>query len=328
VSSWPKAKPLNGTGVQHRLVVNDNGWLWNAVGVDLDLAQLRAFVAVVDHEHFGRAGQSLSLSQQAVSRRVARLEAALGLLLDRRRGGVGLTAAGERLLPHARQLLELADAAVAAARAAPATLLRVDVWGDLHLPAALMRAVAREDREVVVELSGRRDLAAAIVALQRHELDLAFGNAAGLDAPVPGDLSSELVATDTISVLVNTRGPLAARDYVTPADLVRYGIWWPRTGSSRELQAFVTDYAQSIGARLIGDSPNLGFDAVVEAVASDPLLVAPVVATWPLSDRRDVSVVPLRPAPQYPWYAVWRTASAHPVLPRVLRSLRARHEKT
>ena len=71
--------------------------------MDLDLAQVRAFVAVVDHQHFGRAASSLSLSQQALSKRVARLEAQVGLLLERRRGGIGLTAAGERLLPSARQ---------------------------------------------------------------------------------------------------------------------------------------------------------------------------------------------------------------------------------
>jgi hypothetical protein len=47
------------------------------------------------------------------------------------------------------------------------------------------------------------------------------------------------------------------------------------------------------------------------------------VSTWPLATRTDVRVLPLRPAPQYPWYAVWRTAASHPTLPRLLRVLRA-----
>src|SRR3954447_7620491 len=81
-------------------------------GVDLDLAQVRAFVAVVDHRHFGRAARSLAMSQQALSKRVARLELQVGRLLERRRDGVALTPAGERFLAGARQLLDVADHAV------------------------------------------------------------------------------------------------------------------------------------------------------------------------------------------------------------------------
>jgi DNA-binding transcriptional LysR family regulator len=314
---------VGGRIVQHLLGADDNRWLWDADGMDLDLAQVRAFVAVVDHKHFGRAAESLSLSQQALSKRVARLEAQLGPLLQRRRGGIGLTATGERLLPGARQLLEVADIIIATARAAPPAPLHVDVWGELQLPAALMRAAARADPDLVVELSMRRDLAAAVAAVQRHELDLAFGNTAALDTPLPQGLSSELVGTDTISVLVNARGPLAARDHLTPDDLARHGIWWPLAGSSSELQAFVTGYAQSIGAPVTGVGTNLGLDAYVDRVASDSSALTLVVATWPLSNRHGVRVVPLHPAPQYPWYAIWRTASPHPSLPRVLRWLRA-----
>lgn len=67
--------------------------------MDLDLARVQAFVAVVDEAHFGRAAEALSISQQAVSKRVARLEAELGVrLLTRGANGVTLTAAGRRFL--------------------------------------------------------------------------------------------------------------------------------------------------------------------------------------------------------------------------------------
>ena len=130
--------------------------------VDLDLAQVRAFVAVVDNGHFGRAAQTLPLSQQALSKRVARLEDRLGLLLERRRGGVTLTAAGQRFLPAARQLLEVADHAFADVRNAPSAPLRVDVWGELHSPAQAIRTIARDRPDIVVELSMRRDLVEAL----------------------------------------------------------------------------------------------------------------------------------------------------------------------
>jgi DNA-binding transcriptional LysR family regulator len=88
--------------------------------VDLDLARVRAFVAVVDHGHFGRAAQTLALSQQALSKRVARLEDRLGPLLERRHGGVVPNAAGRDFLPAARRLLDIADHAAADLRQAPA----------------------------------------------------------------------------------------------------------------------------------------------------------------------------------------------------------------
>jgi hypothetical protein len=115
---------------------DDSQRLWNPPDVDLDLAQVRAFVAVVDHAHFGRAAVSLTLSQQALSKRVARLEAALGPLLVRERTGIVPTSAGERFLPAARQLLEVADRAVVDARDQTSRPLRVDVWGEVHTPGA------------------------------------------------------------------------------------------------------------------------------------------------------------------------------------------------
>jgi DNA-binding transcriptional LysR family regulator len=130
--------------------------------VDLDLAQVRALVAVVDHGHFGRAAQTLALSQQALSKRVARLESGLGRLLERRRGGVALTAAGQRFLPAARQLLEVADHAVADVRDTPAAPLRADVWSEVQSPAHAVREIARAEPDVLVELSMRRDLVEAV----------------------------------------------------------------------------------------------------------------------------------------------------------------------
>ena len=84
---------------------------------DLDLAAVRAFVTVVDEGQFGHAAQVLGITQQGVSKRVAKLESQLGVrLFDRLASGSAVTAAGAGLLPHARALLTVADDAVAAAR--------------------------------------------------------------------------------------------------------------------------------------------------------------------------------------------------------------------
>jgi DNA-binding transcriptional LysR family regulator len=73
---------------------------------DLDLTNLRLFVAVCDHRNIVRAATEAHLTASAVSKRLAQLEAQIGTpLLTRRRHGVEPTPAGESLREHARELL-------------------------------------------------------------------------------------------------------------------------------------------------------------------------------------------------------------------------------
>ena len=86
--------------------------------MDLDLAQVRAFVVAAEQLHFGRAAAKLFLTQQALSKRIQRLEQTLGeQLFLRSHHGVQLSEAGRRFLPHARELLATADTATAAINA-------------------------------------------------------------------------------------------------------------------------------------------------------------------------------------------------------------------
>ncbi|HEX6020429.1 MAG TPA: LysR family transcriptional regulator [Solirubrobacter sp.] len=75
-----------------------------------DLNELRALCVAADLGTVGRAAVRLHVSQPSLSKRLAALEAKVGLpLLERSPRGVTLTAAGRKLYRHARPLLEAAD---------------------------------------------------------------------------------------------------------------------------------------------------------------------------------------------------------------------------
>lgn len=76
----------------------------------MEIKLLRAFVCVADAAHFGRAADQLCVTQPALSKQIAALEAALGgRLLERGRYGALLTPLGSRFLVDARHLVQQAE---------------------------------------------------------------------------------------------------------------------------------------------------------------------------------------------------------------------------
>lgn len=72
------------------------------------LSQLRILIAVANHQNFSEAALELQISQSAVSHAIATLEDELGIILvSRGRHGATLTPAGERVLCHAQQMMEI-----------------------------------------------------------------------------------------------------------------------------------------------------------------------------------------------------------------------------
>jgi DNA-binding transcriptional LysR family regulator len=72
----------------------------------LDTELLKTFLEVSRTRHFGRAAESLYLTQSAVSFRIRQLENQLGAnLFTRHRNNIRLTPAGKRLVPYAESLM-------------------------------------------------------------------------------------------------------------------------------------------------------------------------------------------------------------------------------
>ncbi|GII94279.1 LysR family transcriptional regulator [Sinosporangium siamense] len=86
--------------------------------MDVNLRELRYFVAVAEELNVTRAAQRLFVSQPALSKQLRTLERRLGFaLFDRVHAGMALTEQGETLLPFARETLTRWDSGVEAARA-------------------------------------------------------------------------------------------------------------------------------------------------------------------------------------------------------------------
>ena len=75
-----------------------------------ELRHLRYFVALADAGSFSHAAERLFIAQPTLSQQIRRLEEIVGTrLLQRRREGLRLTAAGQVLLDASRKVLSLVD---------------------------------------------------------------------------------------------------------------------------------------------------------------------------------------------------------------------------
>ena len=123
------------------------------------IPELRAFCAAADLGTLGRAAVRLQISQPALSKRLRGLEAIAGTkLLERSSSGVTLTAAGRRLYPEARRLLdqaEIVEGLLASARSDPdpIRLAASHTIAEFHLPGELVTYHADGARHAPVELT-------------------------------------------------------------------------------------------------------------------------------------------------------------------------------
>ncbi len=85
--------------------------------MSINFRQLEVFRAVAETNSFTRASHALFISQSTVSQHIRELETSLGVrLFNRNRRTVSMTAAGENLFEHGRQVFQMLDDAETAAR--------------------------------------------------------------------------------------------------------------------------------------------------------------------------------------------------------------------
>ncbi|HET6290252.1 MAG TPA: LysR family transcriptional regulator [Amycolatopsis sp.] len=285
--------------------------------MDLDTAQVRAFAAAADHGHFGRAAESLFLTRQALSKRIRKLEDALSVQLFRRTNrSVEPTSDGDRFLPHARELIRAADAAVAAMGRQDRPP-RLDVIDPRLSPLFMLRRIAERDPALSVERVTGRGLANALDPLVRGEIDLAFGRVADLGREVPPELQHRLVRLEPLVALLAPEHPLASNETLKLSDLRTDGIWIPQLGGPIEWLSYLQRLCKEFDVPIDDSGVSYDLRHTLEQTRYGKQRVTLAGADMDLASDLNLRVLPFEPSPLFPWSVVWRRGEG-PTLRRLL----------
>lgn len=288
----------------------------------MELRHLRYFVGVAEELHFGRAADRLGISQPPLSKQIRDLEAEIGsVLLNRTSRRVELTSAGEAFLLEARALLRTADRAIDTARrigAGQAGRLGVGAAG--ATATGYLAEAAREfsERAPGVELYFKelpRDVPSQARVLQARDVDVGIVR---ID-PGEADLTSDVVAEETLVAVLPAGHPLAAADRVALHELLREPLVGPDPG---------TESSQFIFDRLIGRQP----ERFVRAEGGPSILLGLVAAGFGVTllpesacalHREGVVYRRLQPTLRVPVRVAWRLDDLQPTAKLFIETLRA-----
>ena len=255
----------------------------------MDSNTLRAFLAIVDQGSFSEAAEQLHITQPAISKRLAALEAQLGAeLVDRSQRQLKLTDAGARLLPHARRILdEIHNARIALS---PSTR---EVAGELqiiashhiglhHLPSWLRR-FNRDHPQVTLDLQFMES-DAAYAQMRKRGAELAFVT---LSDGIDPNFKVYAQWPDPMAFVVGPEHPLAALEQPTLADLSGHAALLPdtSTGTYRLVSRLFMEANLPLSSQMptnyletlkMMTSVGLGWSVLPVRMLDSSLLVVPV----------------------------------------------------
>ena len=294
----------------------------------MDLDAVRTFVTVADAGQFQEAAADLSITQQAVSKRVAALERDLGVrLFARTPRGASLTVDGEVFLPHARELLRVADRADASVRPGRRAL-RIDVVSRRIAPAVLLQDFHRAHPEIALDVVALldADVSGAVAAVEAGTIDASF-HAVPPRLRLPDGIETARMIDEAHELLVGPRHALTGAGTVTPAELVGHRIWMPGIAPGTEVAGYFDELAAAFGLTLDLVGPVFGNEALLAEIADSAELATLVGERsrylWP--DSWGLRRIPVRgPALVYPLSLIWREDNAHPGLAAFREYLGAR----
>lgn len=178
--------------------------------MNISLRQLRAFLAVARQRHFRHAAEHLHLSQPAVSRHIADLEAELGVrLFDRNTREVVPTEAGRYLESAIERVLDELEGVLGHVhsegerRRGKVRIASVPTLSASLMPSCIADC-AREYPELTIQL---HDQAQTLVLDSVRGGEVDFGIA--IDPPDVGDFDCETIMRDPFHLVCPANHPLA-----------------------------------------------------------------------------------------------------------------------
>lgn len=289
----------------------------------MEVSHVKAFLAVAEELHFGRAAQRLHMAQPPLSRLVQQLEKDLGTrLFERTTRRVRLTAAGEALLGPAHAILDdlrLARVAVRAAGKGEVGRVRVGFAGPSShmLIGNLARRVREQHPGIELVLHSVTYATEALSQLMDGSLDLAIvrWNSA------PAGIASRVIQNERYVVAVAEDHRLATREGVLMSDLRDEPfITLPaHPGSSLRDALIRLSHKAGFAPDIIQVAPDSWtIMALVAAGVGVTLSVDSVIAHVP---RDRLSVLPLmEPVAPVQARLAWRASEVSPALRLVLNA--------
>lgn len=195
------------------------------MNINCEILDLRSFLGVVELGSFNRAAETLNISQPALSRRIQKLEQAVGApLLERTTRHVAPTALGNQFIPLVRRMLEEFDGSLFAIR--DPGVNRGGLVTIACLPTAafyFLPTVIRQFNEEYPNIRFRiLDLPATdgLQAVARGEVEFGI-NIMGNSDP---DLTFDRIVEDPFVLAARKEHPLASMERVGWGDLEPYHL--------------------------------------------------------------------------------------------------------
>ena len=193
--------------------------------MDVSMSDLRGFTTVAELGSFQAAAYALHISQPALSRRVQKLEEALGVkLLERSTRKISLSTVGRDFLPRARRLLDELDSSLLSVRgiaertAGQITVACVPTAAYYFLP-EVIRSFSQDYPRIRVRII---DEGAGLVlkSVLQGEADLGI-NLLGFDEP---EIEFESLLVEPFMLVCLRDHPLARKKEVQWTDLMPYKL--------------------------------------------------------------------------------------------------------
>lgn len=188
----------------------------------VEIRKARAFLALAEDLHFGRAAARLHIGQPALSRLIRQLELEMDAdLFARSTRDVTLTVQGEALLAPVRELVTLSERMqeiVRRAAAGETGRVRLGFAGASvnHLVADLVKGARRAHPGLTVELVSAQLSHPGLERLRDGSLDVLLGRWDFL----PREVDSRVIAGESLLVALPASHRLVRRSELRPADLV------------------------------------------------------------------------------------------------------------